>query len=413
MFYQPPPNNIPLIRLWKGLFSNRDLDKFSECQYNMSFHVQKWYMSGTATDFSNNPRTKISRSLGTTHVLLDMTTKVPCPKVPRSPQNISVCPTRLDYQSPIPRSPGTTRDIPGCPSRHDYQSPRSKSPKKSWDNSGHSGMSYYQSPMSKSPKKSWDNSGHPGCPSRHDYQSPRSKSPMKSWDNSGHPGLSYQTWLPKSQVQKSQEVLGQLGTSRDVLPDMTTKVPGPKVLKSPTRDISGCPSRHDYQSPRSKSPKKSWDNSGHPGISYQTWLPKSHVQKSQEVLGQLGTSRDVLPDVTTKVPGPKVLWSPGTSRDVLPDMTTEVPGPKVPRSKSWDNSGNPGMYSKPFLLQTDASDRGISAVLSQDHDQEEKPVAFFSRKLLDRERRYDTTKKPLSLHVSIFLHTSSAQSLLS
>ena len=41
-------------------------------------------------------------------------------------------------------------------------------------------------------------------------------------------------------------------------------------------------------------------------------------------------------------------------------------------------------YSKPFLLQTDASDRGIGAVLSQDHDQEEKPVAFFSRKLLDR-----------------------------
>ena len=26
----------------KGLFFNRDLDKFSECQYNMSFHVHKW-----------------------------------------------------------------------------------------------------------------------------------------------------------------------------------------------------------------------------------------------------------------------------------------------------------------------------------------------------------------------------------
>ena len=26
----------------KGLFFNRALDKFSECQYNMSFHVQKW-----------------------------------------------------------------------------------------------------------------------------------------------------------------------------------------------------------------------------------------------------------------------------------------------------------------------------------------------------------------------------------
>ena len=45
----------------------------------------------------------------------------------------------------------------------------------------------------------------------------------------------------------------------------------------------------------------------------------------------------------------------------------------------------PPDYSKPFLLQTDASYRGIGAVLSQEHDQEEKPVAFFSRKLLDRE----------------------------
>ena len=26
----------------KGLFSNRALDMFSVCQYNMSFHVQKW-----------------------------------------------------------------------------------------------------------------------------------------------------------------------------------------------------------------------------------------------------------------------------------------------------------------------------------------------------------------------------------
>ena len=26
----------------KGLFFNRALYKFSECQYNMSFHVQKW-----------------------------------------------------------------------------------------------------------------------------------------------------------------------------------------------------------------------------------------------------------------------------------------------------------------------------------------------------------------------------------
>ena len=96
----------------------------------------------------------------------------------------------------------------------------------------------------------------------------------------------------KSQVQKSQEVLGILGTSRNVLPDMTTKVPRPKIPRSPgtTRDILGCPIRHDYQSPRSKSPKKSLEYSGHPGMSYQI--------------------------MTTKVPGPKIPRSPGTTRDI-------------------------------------------------------------------------------------------------
>ena len=123
--------------------------------------------------------------------------------------------------------------------------------------------------MSKSPKKSWDNSGHPGM----SYQIMTTKvpgpkvprSPGNTWDIPGYP--IYQTQLPKSHVQKSQEVLGQLGTSRDVLPD------------------------HDYQSPRSKSPKKSWDNSGHPGMSY-------------------------IPDTTTKVPCPKVLRSPGNTRGI-------------------------------------------------------------------------------------------------
>ena len=151
----------------------------------------------------------------------------------------------------IPRSPGSTWDIPGCPKD-----------------------------IPRSPGTTQDNLGGP---TTHDYYSYRSK-----------------------------EVLGQLSISRDVLPDTTTIVPGSKIPRSPgitceilgcpkdilrspgtTRDIQGCPTRHDYQSPRSK--------------------------RSQEVLGQLGTSRDA-----------------------LPHMTTIVPGPKDPK-KSWDNLGHPGM----------------------------------------------------------------------
>ena len=50
-------------------------------------------------------------------------------------------------------------------------------------------------------------------------------------------------------------------------------------------------------------------------------LPRTFLtipeQISQEVMEQLRTSRDVLPDMTTKVPGLKVPRCPGTTRDIL------------------------------------------------------------------------------------------------
>ena len=50
--------------------------------------------------------------------------------------------------------------------------------------------------------------------------------------------------------------------------------------------------------------------------------------------------------------------------------------------------------TKPYLLQTDASERGLGAVLSQmDGKGEEHPVAFTSRKLLPREMHYSTIEK--------------------
>ena len=47
-----------------------------------------------------------------------------------------------------------------------------------------------------------------------------------------------------------------------------------------------------------------------------------------------------------------------------------------------------------FLLQTDASDRGIGAVLSQvDDNGIERPVAYYSKNLLPREERYSMIEK--------------------
>ena len=50
-------------------------------------------------------------------------------------------------------------------------------------------------------------------------------------------------------------------------------------------------------------------------------------------------------------------------------------------------------FTKQFVLQTDASDRGVGAVLSQrDDDSNDHPVLFYSRKLLPREEKYATVE---------------------
>ena len=51
-------------------------------------------------------------------------------------------------------------------------------------------------------------------------------------------------------------------------------------------------------------------------------------------------------------------------------------------------------FTKEFILQTDASDVGVGAVLSQlDEEGADHPVAYYSRKLLAREQKYATIEK--------------------
>ena len=49
-------------------------------------------------------------------------------------------------------------------------------------------------------------------------------------------------------------------------------------------------------------------------------------------------------------------------------------------------------FTRTFILQTDASGVGVGAVLSQD-ETDDQPIAYFSRKLLPREKVYATLKK--------------------
>ena len=48
-----------------------------------------------------------------------------------------------------------------------------------------------------------------------------------------------------------------------------------------------------------------------------------------------------------------------------------------------------------FILDTDASDQGIGAVLSQETDGQEKVIAYESRVLTKQERHYCVTRKEL------------------
>uniref|UniRef100_A0A8C7F2V4 Gypsy retrotransposon integrase-like protein 1 n=1 Tax=Oncorhynchus kisutch TaxID=8019 RepID=A0A8C7F2V4_ONCKI len=50
-------------------------------------------------------------------------------------------------------------------------------------------------------------------------------------------------------------------------------------------------------------------------------------------------------------------------------------------------------FSQEFIVQVDASDTGLGAVLAQGKGEAEKPILFISRKLSDREQRYATVEK--------------------
>ena len=50
-------------------------------------------------------------------------------------------------------------------------------------------------------------------------------------------------------------------------------------------------------------------------------------------------------------------------------------------------------FTKPFIVQVDASDNGIGAVLCQSGKDEDHPIVYCSRKLLDREKKLSTTEK--------------------
>ncbi len=50
-------------------------------------------------------------------------------------------------------------------------------------------------------------------------------------------------------------------------------------------------------------------------------------------------------------------------------------------------------FKKEFKIETDACDNVIGAIISQNNDGMDQPIAYFSRSLNKAERRYSTTEK--------------------
>ncbi|XP_033739131.1 uncharacterized protein LOC117326489 [Pecten maximus] len=90
-----------------------------------------------------------------------------------------------------------------------------------------------------------------------------------------------------------------------------------------------------------------------------------------------------LTDLTKKGAPTKVIWNEHATKAFKDLKSKMVSAPVL----SMPN------FEEQFVLQTDASDIAIGAVLTQKQASEEHPVAYLSRKLLPRERNYATIEK--------------------
>ena len=104
----------------------------------------------------------------------------------------------------------------------------------------------------------------------------------------------------------------------------------------------------------------------------------------RKFIGNYATIAAPLTDLTKKSLPDKVNWTLecNTAFEALKEVLCKSPVLMNPD------------FAKQFILQTDASNRGVGAVLSQlDDEGRDRPIAYFSRKLLPREERYSTVEQ--------------------
>ena len=111
------------------------------------------------------------------------------------------------------------------------------------------------------------------------------------------------------------------------------------------------------------------------------WVSLAYYRK---FIADYAMTATALTDLTKKDAPNKIVWSPECEQAFR--SLKEALGSS---SVLWSPD-----FHRTFILQTDASNRGVGAVLSQRDDEGvERPVAFYSKKLLPREERYSTIEK--------------------
>ncbi len=122
--------------------------------------------------------------------------------------------------------------------------------------------------------------------------------------------------------------------------------------------------------------------------------PRPRTKKEvRSFLGLVGWYRRFIPDfaniatpltdLPTKTGKNPVAWT-GACEEAFNTLKERMCSSPVLQSPNFDQQ---------FLVQVDASEKGIGAVLAQGTAGQEKPVVFLSRKLLPRETRYSTIEK--------------------
>ncbi|MCA9761332.1 MAG: DDE-type integrase/transposase/recombinase [Streptococcus sp.] len=134
--------------------------------------------------------------------------------------------------------------------------------------------------------------------------------------------------------------------------------------------------------------------------------PKT-IKELRSFLGITSYCRNFIKDLATlAAPLNNLLKdNPPLSRQIKLGSMEKKAFERVKTSISKDSTLAIPDYEKPFILTTDASETGLSGILSQMNDRKvEQPVYFFSKKLTESQTRYSATQRELLAVVESMVH---------